>query len=267
MGDRRAGRTRGAAAVGDGVQHARGLIRVGHPDGRIGALEKAETTTNLRLAPAQHSGQERLGHGVAHAQAGGEGVISTGGRVIAEAKRGVKVAIKRRASREPRIVEPQPAGDGEVHARPPGILDEQAEVRHRIFGKALLEGIARRGLLIIEVFRSPRDKRGNTGEGPTAEVILDELVVVLVLVGVSTELQRIKSAAVISGGFTKGGRKDLQDRMVSMAKEARFPFIGPDCLGVYVPLKVDTFFLPIERMIKPEAGGADFCQSERRHSG
>lgn len=68
----------------------------------------------------------------------------------------------------------------------------------------------------------------------------------------------VKSAAVISGGFTEGGRKDLQDRMVSIAREARFPFIGPNCLGVYVPFKVDTFFLPVERMIKPEAGGVTF---------
>ena len=68
----------------------------------------------------------------------------------------------------------------------------------------------------------------------------------------------VKSAAVISGGFTEGGRKDLQDRMVGMAREAKFPFIGPNCLGVYVPFKVDTFFLPIERMIKPDAGGVTF---------
>jgi len=67
-----------------------------------------------------------------------------------------------------------------------------------------------------------------------------------------------KSAIVISGGFTEGGRQDLQDRIVGMAGEARFPFIGPNCLGVYVPLTVDTFFLPIERMIKPEAGGVTF---------
>jgi acetate---CoA ligase (ADP-forming) len=68
----------------------------------------------------------------------------------------------------------------------------------------------------------------------------------------------VRSAAVISGGFTEGGRGDLQQRMVDMAKEAKFPFIGPNCLGVYVPFKVDTFFLPIERMIKPEAGGVTF---------
>lgn len=68
----------------------------------------------------------------------------------------------------------------------------------------------------------------------------------------------VKSAAVISGGFTEGGRRDLQDRIVSIAREAGMPFIGPNCLGVYVPFKVDTFFLPIERMIKPEAGGVTF---------
>jgi acetyltransferase len=68
----------------------------------------------------------------------------------------------------------------------------------------------------------------------------------------------VKSAIVISGGFTEGGRQDLQNRMVAIAKEARFPFIGPNCLGVYVPRRVDTFFLPVERMIKPEAGGVAF---------
>jgi len=68
----------------------------------------------------------------------------------------------------------------------------------------------------------------------------------------------VKSAAVISGGFTEGGRKDLQDRMVDIAREAGFPFIGPNCLGLYVPFKVDTFFLPIERMIKPSPGGVAF---------
>ena len=64
----------------------------------------------------------------------------------------------------------------------------------------------------------------------------------------------VKSAAVISGGFTEGGRKDLQDKIVDMAREANFPFIGPNCLGIYSPFHVDTFFLPIERMIKPDVG-------------
>ncbi|MGC9324794.1 MAG: CoA-binding protein [Desulfomonilia bacterium] len=66
------------------------------------------------------------------------------------------------------------------------------------------------------------------------------------------------SAAVISGGFKEVGRDDLQERMVSLTKEADFPFIGPNCLGIYIPSLVDTFFLPAERMVKPEPGNVAF---------
>ncbi|MBW2128407.1 MAG: CoA-binding protein [Deltaproteobacteria bacterium] len=62
------------------------------------------------------------------------------------------------------------------------------------------------------------------------------------------------AAAVISGGFAEIGRNDLQETLVSMAREADFPFIGPNCLGIYVPAIVDSFFLPIERMVRPEQG-------------
>ena len=65
---------------------------------------------------------------------------------------------------------------------------------------------------------------------------------------------KTRSATVISGGFREVGRQDLQDRIVAIAKEASFPFIGPNCLGIYVPSRVDTFFLPSERMVKPAVG-------------
>jgi acyl-CoA synthetase (NDP forming) len=68
----------------------------------------------------------------------------------------------------------------------------------------------------------------------------------------------VMSAAVISGGFAEVGRKDLQDRMVALGRDVDFPFIGPNCLGIYVPGLVDTFFLPIERMVKPESGNVAF---------
>jgi acyl-CoA synthetase (NDP forming) len=64
----------------------------------------------------------------------------------------------------------------------------------------------------------------------------------------------VGSAVVISGGFAESGRRDLQDRIVDMAREAEFPFVGPNCLGIYVPSKMDTFFLPSERMVRPEQG-------------
>ena len=61
-------------------------------------------------------------------------------------------------------------------------------------------------------------------------------------------------AVVISGGFAESGRKDLQDRMVAIAREADFPFVGPNCLGIFSPEYVDTFFIPSERMVYPTAG-------------
>ena len=64
----------------------------------------------------------------------------------------------------------------------------------------------------------------------------------------------VKSAAIISGGFAEVGNKEIQERIVAMAREADFPFIGPNCLGIYVPERVDTFFIPSERMVRPNPG-------------
>ena len=65
-------------------------------------------------------------------------------------------------------------------------------------------------------------------------------------------------AVVVSGGFAESGRKDLQERIVSMAKDGNLPFIGPNCLGIYSPAYVDTFFLPNERIVRPERGRVAF---------
>lgn len=64
----------------------------------------------------------------------------------------------------------------------------------------------------------------------------------------------VGGAVVISGGFSEVGRKDLQDRLVEMAKDAAFPFVGPNCLGIFSPDHLDTFFLPPERTVRPSSG-------------
>ena len=64
---------------------------------------------------------------------------------------------------------------------------------------------------------------------------------------------KVGGATIISGGFAEVGRADLQQRLVDIARETDFPFIGPNCLGVYVPRQFDTFFLPGQRLIRPEA--------------
>ncbi|WP_457551539.1 CoA-binding protein [Desulfobacula sp.] len=68
----------------------------------------------------------------------------------------------------------------------------------------------------------------------------------------------VKGAVIVSGGFAEAGNLKLQQRLVDMAKEASFPFVGPNCLGIYAPDYVDTFFLPGERIIRPEKGNVGF---------
>ncbi len=65
---------------------------------------------------------------------------------------------------------------------------------------------------------------------------------------------RVGGAVIISGGFAETGRAELQRQCTSMAKRAGFPFVGPNCLGIYIPSRVDTLFLPTERIIRPEVG-------------
>jgi acyl-CoA synthetase (NDP forming) len=64
----------------------------------------------------------------------------------------------------------------------------------------------------------------------------------------------VGGAVVISGGFAERGNRGLQDQIVTIAKEVDFPFIGPNCLGIYSPPYMDTFFIPSERIIRPEKG-------------
>ena len=68
----------------------------------------------------------------------------------------------------------------------------------------------------------------------------------------------VKGAVIVSGGFAEVGNHKLQERVVAIAKEASFPFIGPNCLGIYTPDRVDTFFLPGERLIRPKRGNIGF---------
>ncbi|MDW7773907.1 MAG: CoA-binding protein [Desulfobulbaceae bacterium] len=64
----------------------------------------------------------------------------------------------------------------------------------------------------------------------------------------------VGGAIVISGGFAETGRHDLQEALTRTAAAADFPIIGPNCLGLFVPGKMDTFFLPSERMVHPGKG-------------
>lgn len=65
---------------------------------------------------------------------------------------------------------------------------------------------------------------------------------------------RVGGAIIISGGFAETGSANLQEKIAARAREADFPFIGPNCLGVYAAPRMDTFFIPSERMVTPARG-------------
>ncbi len=68
----------------------------------------------------------------------------------------------------------------------------------------------------------------------------------------------VKGAVIISGGFSESGNHALQQQVIDIAKKANFPFVGPNCLGIYAPDRVDTFFLPGERIVRPKKGNIGF---------
>ena len=71
---------------------------------------------------------------------------------------------------------------------------------------------------------------------------------------------KVKGIVIVSGGFSEIGRKDLQDKVTRIALKYRIPVIGPNCLGVKDQYsKVDTLFLPADKMDKPLVGGVSFA--------
>jgi acetyltransferase len=64
----------------------------------------------------------------------------------------------------------------------------------------------------------------------------------------------VGAGVIISGGFAEVGRHDLQEEIVAIAREANFPFLGPNCVGLFSPPHVDTNFIAAERVVKPNPG-------------
>ncbi len=70
----------------------------------------------------------------------------------------------------------------------------------------------------------------------------------------------VKGVIVVSGGFAEVGRKDLQDKLVKSSMKYSMPIIGPNCLGITDSYsKVDTLFLPADKIDKPVVGGVSFA--------
>jgi acetyltransferase len=68
--------------------------------------------------------------------------------------------------------------------------------------------------------------------------------------------KKIRSVIVVSGGFSEVGSSgaSLQSEIVKIAEEFKISMVGPNCIGVFVPDVLDTFFLPSERVARPRKG-------------
>jgi acyl-CoA synthetase (NDP forming) len=116
----------------------------------------------------------------------------------------------------------------------------------------------------VKVF--PVNPKGGTFHGENVYTSISEIPVAVDLAVISARAEfcpailkecidsGVGGAAVISGGFAETGNSDIQDDMVKIAEDADFPFVGPNCLGLYIPEVVDTFFIPSERIVKPSKG-------------
>jgi len=120
--------------------------------------------------------------------------------------------------------------------------------------------------LRLKVKAFPVNERGGTYHGEKVYTKVSEIPEAVDLAVIATRAQAVLeilnecihsgtgSAVIISGGFAEAGHIELQERIAAMAREANFPFIGPNCLGIYAPPHVDTFFIPSERIVRPEKG-------------
>ncbi|MCL5008357.1 MAG: acetate--CoA ligase family protein [Candidatus Marsarchaeota archaeon] len=70
---------------------------------------------------------------------------------------------------------------------------------------------------------------------------------------------KVKTAVVVSGGFSEVGETELQNEIVRIADRYGIAMLGPNCLGVMDPRsRVDTLFLPTYKLSKAQIGGVSF---------
>jgi acyl-CoA synthetase (NDP forming) len=76
----------------------------------------------------------------------------------------------------------------------------------------------------------------------------------------------VRNAIIVSGGFKEmSDEKGLyQDQVVTNAHKHGMRIIGPNCIGVFdSKSKLDTFFYPDDRMVRPDAGGVEWATNSK----
>ncbi len=69
----------------------------------------------------------------------------------------------------------------------------------------------------------------------------------------------IRHAVIISSGFKEVGNTKLDNELRKALERNKIAAIGPNCLGILdTTSKIDTLFLPPDRLLRPKQGGISF---------
>ena len=100
-------------------------------------------------------------------------------------------------------------------------------------------------ILGVKVYRSVSELPNDTD---LAVIVVPAKIVPLVMEEVGQK--GIKASIIISAGFSEVGRKDLERRVVEIAKKYNIRIIGPNCIGIFSPWSgLDTIFLPYNKVL------------------
>ncbi|MGV8176676.1 MAG: acetate--CoA ligase family protein [Candidatus Bilamarchaeaceae archaeon] len=68
--------------------------------------------------------------------------------------------------------------------------------------------------------------------------------------------KKVKSAVILSSGFSEVGLMDAEKEMLGIAQKYSIAVVGPNCLGILDPnSRVDSFFFPTHKLQRPKPGG------------
>ncbi|MBI4016286.1 MAG: CoA-binding protein [Candidatus Aenigmarchaeota archaeon] len=71
--------------------------------------------------------------------------------------------------------------------------------------------------------------------------------------------KKVGAVIVVSSGFKEIGNIAAEKKLAALFMKAKIPLIGPNCLGVFdAHTKVDTLFLPVARLERPNKGKISF---------
>lgn len=80
----------------------------------------------------------------------------------------------------------------------------------------------------------------------------------------------VKGAIIVSGGFKESGKVgiSLEEQVRGIVENDGIRVMGPNCMGIYDTIsKVDTFFIPADRIGRPKRGGISLLSQSGSFAG